>query len=279
MLIALGSGRKGTVRSVGTKHVVDAMERRGIRRLVCQTTLGAGDSRALLNFFWKYIMFGLLLREVYADHETQEAFIRQSALDWIIVRPGAFTDGPATGTYQHGFPPTAKKIQIQNLPSRCCQLHAAATQRRHLSAPVTQPVLLTPGKRNFYHVGRNNMTSMWIFVLCEASVIVCGVVSGVFLTFSDFVMRSLGAARTAAGVEVMQFINREVYRSVFMFLLLGMSAFSLFLVVYAYFRLAGPATSWVMAGGTIYFTVCVCRVGCVQCPNEQPAGGQGILQY
>ncbi len=98
------------------------------------------------------------------------------------------------------------------------------------------------------------MTSMWIFVLWEVSVIVCGVVSGVFLTFSDFVMRSLDAARTAAGVEVMQVINREVYRSVFMFLFLGMSALSLFLVVYAYFRLAGPATSWVMAGGTIYFT-------------------------
>ena len=43
VLIALGSGRKGTVRSVGTKHVVDAMERRGVRRLVCQTTLGAGE--------------------------------------------------------------------------------------------------------------------------------------------------------------------------------------------------------------------------------------------
>ncbi len=98
------------------------------------------------------------------------------------------------------------------------------------------------------------MTSMWIFVLCEVSVIACGVVSGVFLTFSDFVMRSLDAARTAAGVEVMQVINREVYKSVFMFLFLGMAALSLFLVVYAYFRLAGPATSWVMAGGTIYFT-------------------------
>ena len=69
VLIALGSGRKGHVLSVGTGHVVDAMERRGVRRLVCQTTLGAGDSRALLNFFWKRIMFGLLLREVYADHD------------------------------------------------------------------------------------------------------------------------------------------------------------------------------------------------------------------
>ena len=43
VLIALGAGRKGKVRSLGTKHVIDAMERRGLRRLVCQTTLGAGD--------------------------------------------------------------------------------------------------------------------------------------------------------------------------------------------------------------------------------------------
>ena len=46
------------------------------------------------------------------------------------------------------------------------------------------------------------MTPAWFFILCEISVIACGVVSGVFLTFSDFVMRSLDGARTAAGVEV-----------------------------------------------------------------------------
>ncbi len=112
-LIALGSGRKGTVRSVGTKHVVDAMARHGVRRLVCLSTLGAGDSRALLNFFWKRIMFGLLLREVYADHEAQEAFVKQSDLDWIIVRPGAFTDGSASGAYKHGFPPTEKNLKLK----------------------------------------------------------------------------------------------------------------------------------------------------------------------
>ena len=77
------------------------------------------------------------------------------------------------------------------------------------------------------------MTSSWFFIVCEISVIACGVVSGVFLTFSDFVMRSLDGARTAAGVEVMQVINREVFRSVFMFLLLGMSALSPFLIGYA----------------------------------------------
>ncbi|NNG03840.1 MAG: SDR family oxidoreductase [Inquilinus sp.] len=112
-IVALGAGRKGTVRAVGTRHVVEAMERHGVRRLVCQSTLGAGDSRAALNFFWKYIMFGLLLRDAYADHQAQEAVVRQSALDWIIVRPAAFTDGPATGTYKHGFAPTEKALALK----------------------------------------------------------------------------------------------------------------------------------------------------------------------
>jgi len=89
------------------------MQRRGLRRLVCLSTLGAGDSRALLNFFWKRIMFGLLLREAYADHEAQEAIVKRSGLDWIIVRPGAFTDGPATGAYKHGFPPTEKNLKLK----------------------------------------------------------------------------------------------------------------------------------------------------------------------
>ncbi len=110
VLIALGSGRKGAVRSVGTQHVADAMKRGGIRRLVCLSTLGAGDSRPLLNFFWRRIMFGFLLRAAYADHEAQEASVRQSDLDWTIVRPGSFTDGPGTDSYKHGFPPTAKNL-------------------------------------------------------------------------------------------------------------------------------------------------------------------------
>lgn len=113
VLIVLGAGRQGTVRSAGTRHVIEAMERHGVRRLVCQSTLGVGDSHALLNFFWKHIMFGLLLREAFADHEAQEALVRQSDLDWTIVRPAAFTDGPATGAYKHGSPLTDTNLTLK----------------------------------------------------------------------------------------------------------------------------------------------------------------------
>ncbi len=96
------------------------------------------------------------------------------------------------------------------------------------------------------------MTPTWVFIVCQISVIACAVVAGVFLTFSDFVMRSLNGAKTAAGVEVMQVINREVFSSVFMVLLLGMSALSPLLVGYAYLRLAGPVSALLMTGGAIY---------------------------
>jgi uncharacterized protein YbjT (DUF2867 family) len=113
VMIALGAGRKGGVRSAGTKNVIDAMRAHGVKRLVCETTLGAGDSYDALNFFWKRLMFGLLLRPAFADHQAQEIHIRNSDLDWIIVRPAAFTDGPATTAYMHGFPATEKNLTFK----------------------------------------------------------------------------------------------------------------------------------------------------------------------
>lgn len=113
VMIALGAGRKGTVRAAGTRNIIAAMTHHGLRRMVCASTLGAGDSYPVLNFFWKRVMFGLLLRDAFADHQMQEEAIRQSDLDWVIVRPGAYTDGPVTGVYKYGFEATEKNIALK----------------------------------------------------------------------------------------------------------------------------------------------------------------------
>ena len=113
VLSSLGAGLNGTVRSQGTQNIIAAMQQANVRRLISQSTLGAGDSRSNLNAYWKYLMFGLLLRRAYADHNRQEAFIRQSDLDWTIVRPGALTGGGRTGTYRHGFAPTDRDITLE----------------------------------------------------------------------------------------------------------------------------------------------------------------------
>jgi len=113
VLITLGSPKlTGKLRSTGTRNIVQAMEKHGVKRLICQTTLGAGDSYANLDFFWKYLMFGMLLRFVMNDHNVQETIVRKSSLDWIIARPAAFKDGPASGTYKHGFPSNNREISL-----------------------------------------------------------------------------------------------------------------------------------------------------------------------
>jgi len=114
VIIALGSGksRKSVVRSQGTKNIIEAMKTNGVKRLICQTTLGAGDSNGNLNFFWKHIMFGWFLKH-FLDHELQERYVSNSGLDWTIIRPAAFTDGTKTGKYQHGFSATDKSVSLK----------------------------------------------------------------------------------------------------------------------------------------------------------------------
>lgn len=115
VICVLGAGkqRTGTIRSEGTQQIVQAMEQAGVRRFICQSTLGAGDSRENLNFFWKHIMFGILLKEVLADHERQEKVVQQSHLDWTIVRPAALIEGPRTGNYRQGFLSTDKTTDLK----------------------------------------------------------------------------------------------------------------------------------------------------------------------
>lgn len=112
VICVLGDGEKGKIRSVGTRHIVQAMEKKGIRRLICESALGVGDSRENLNDEWKNIVSGPL-REAYKDHAEQEALIQQSDLDWTIVRAAAFTDGEHTDNYRHGFSPDDKTLKLE----------------------------------------------------------------------------------------------------------------------------------------------------------------------
>lgn len=113
VLCALGDGNKGKIRATGTKNIITAMQRKGIRRLVCQTTMGLGESQGNLNFFWKHIMFGLLLKKAFQDHQLQEQYLLASNLDYTIVRPSAFTDGEVTRNYKIGFDGNYKKLSLK----------------------------------------------------------------------------------------------------------------------------------------------------------------------
>ncbi|QHQ34474.1 DUF1772 domain-containing protein [Algicella marina] len=82
-----------------------------------------------------------------------------------------------------------------------------------------------------------------------AGALALGLVAGVFLTFSDFVMTALQRTEGDGGWQAMQAINRQVYRSVFMVLLLGLVPAG-----FAVALLAGGTggAPWFLGGAIIY---------------------------
>ncbi len=97
--------------SEGTRNIIDCMKKQDIRRLVVVSALGVGDSQEQVSLTFK-MMMKTVLRKAYEDKERQEQFVRESELDWVIVRPGGLTNGAATGEYQFGLDPTITGGQV-----------------------------------------------------------------------------------------------------------------------------------------------------------------------
>ena len=82
-----------------TAVLVAEMARAGVRRLVAVTGFGAGDSRRAFSLPER-LGHRLFLGTAYADKDRQEAIIRASDLDWLIVRPTILTNGAGRGRYR-----------------------------------------------------------------------------------------------------------------------------------------------------------------------------------
>jgi len=85
--------------SDATRVMIAAMKRQDIKRLICVTGFGAGDSRASISCLQR-LPFQIVFGRAYDDKSLQEQLIKESELDWTIARPGVLTSGPRTGHYQ-----------------------------------------------------------------------------------------------------------------------------------------------------------------------------------
>jgi putative NADH-flavin reductase len=105
VLSALGNPtlKPNNTTSEGTRNIVKAMQTHNVRRFICETSLGVGDSREQAGFFFSKIIIPTLLKNAIADKEIQEQIIRESDLEWTIVRPGGLKDSPKTSKYRTGL--------------------------------------------------------------------------------------------------------------------------------------------------------------------------------
>jgi putative NADH-flavin reductase len=105
VLCALGHKRwfyPTRILSEGTRNLIRAMEKESVRRFVCETSLGIGDSFGRMGLYYTLFVGVFILPFYFFDKVRQERLIRSSSLDWVIVRPGALTNGPKRGVYRDG---------------------------------------------------------------------------------------------------------------------------------------------------------------------------------
>ncbi|MGH3326460.1 MAG: NAD(P)-dependent oxidoreductase [Streptomycetales bacterium] len=109
------SNAEAGIASRGTQAIVDAMKATGARRLVVissesMTTIPSpgrpnppkhdpGEG-LILRYVVGPPARRVFLRKQYADLGVMEDIVRDSGLDWTIVRPALLTDKPVTGTYR-----------------------------------------------------------------------------------------------------------------------------------------------------------------------------------
>jgi putative NADH-flavin reductase len=105
VLCALGHKqffRPTRILSEGTRNILRAMETHGVRRLVCETALGIGDSAGRMGLWYTFFVVPFILPFYFWDKTRQERLIAASRVTWVIVRPGALTDGAKRNSYTHG---------------------------------------------------------------------------------------------------------------------------------------------------------------------------------
>lgn len=90
------------VLSGGTRNLLRAMEAHGARRLVCETALGIGSSAGRMGVYYTLFVIPVVLPFYFWDKARQERAIGRSAVEWVIVRPGALKNGASRGRYRHG---------------------------------------------------------------------------------------------------------------------------------------------------------------------------------
>lgn len=88
--------------SAGTQNIINVMRDERVRRFVCETSLGVGDSFGRMGLWYTLFVVPFILPLYYWDKNRQERVIRDSGLDWVIVRPAALTNGSKRGRYRHG---------------------------------------------------------------------------------------------------------------------------------------------------------------------------------
>ncbi|MDD1743028.1 MAG: SDR family oxidoreductase [Methanomassiliicoccales archaeon] len=107
VLSALGPRARSPGKPVteGTRNIIVAMKGHGVRRLIITSTASAQDPRDGPDLKYRVLvgMVKLFIRPAYEEIISTADLVRQSDLDWTMLRLSLLNNGPRTGKVRVGY--------------------------------------------------------------------------------------------------------------------------------------------------------------------------------
>lgn len=100
VMVALGvrSSKDQFVLSQGTQHIVEAMDKFGVKRIIVESSAGIFGAKDG-GFIFGNIIRPLFLKKIFDDKLRQLEILKKSDLEWVLVRPSGLIDAQKTGKY------------------------------------------------------------------------------------------------------------------------------------------------------------------------------------
>jgi uncharacterized protein YbjT (DUF2867 family) len=105
-------GKPMVMAAESTKHIVGAMKKHDVRRIVVVSVAGVAVPQDKRGFNLISALIKVLLRSVFVDRENQIAVLEASGVEWVAARVPRLTNDPETGSVRafFGNPSPSQKI-------------------------------------------------------------------------------------------------------------------------------------------------------------------------
>lgn len=78
--------------SSSMQKILDLAKEQHINRVIITTAWGVSETKKDIPFWFRWLINYSNIRYPYLDHERQEEMLKQSSINWTIVRPVGLTD-------------------------------------------------------------------------------------------------------------------------------------------------------------------------------------------
>ena len=74
------------------RNIIEVSRKEQVKRIIVTTAWGVGETRGEIPGWFRWLIENSNIRYPYEDHEKQENLLKETELDWTVVRPVGLTN-------------------------------------------------------------------------------------------------------------------------------------------------------------------------------------------